>query len=618
MPTLSPSQSTRTGPPSRPRGRSLLAATAASALALGSLLGASTAASAAPVAPTPSYEVESTIPVPAGTIGFHDALYNPVNGSSYFLMRSSDLVVVVASDGTVTNLTVSEPNAQVIDTDGNVWVGGDGATAGRNLTRISPNLAVTGVTMPAVDDLAMNTATGDVIAITDRRDGLVSTVAPDLTVSSWNLGASSRNSHITVDPTTGNVYLATARDTAPGTAEYGVWIYSPSGTELGSIPTADMPSKGAYNPTTGRVSVPVNSTGVLVINPDLTDELLPVPTGVSSSLALTSLPDGRTVVSTGDDVPVSIIATDNTFTSYPITYSLGATMNASGAVFIGAVTDGVFIIHPDGTTELLSPPAYPSALVYDTAADRVVVAGLSTGLVSIIKPVATVAPISILTPADGSTVEPGFTVTGTGEYSSGVVITNDKTPGSSGFDIVNTDGTWAVDINDIFGPGTHTLTFTQEADGSVATLTFTIAAAPVITPVTITGPAMGSTVGLRPTLTGAGTPDAIITITDGTTTLGTATVGTTGTWTFTPTTDLPTGAHTFTATQDVDSSTATVAVTVATGTTTPDPTTPPTPGDGKLSTTGADATPMLLIGGLLAAAGITATIIGRRKRNQTA
>ncbi|MGG7462849.1 LPXTG cell wall anchor domain-containing protein [Plantibacter sp. YIM 135347] len=246
-----------------------------------------------------------------------------------------------------------------------------------------------------------------------------------------------------------------------------------------------------------------------------------------------------------------------------------------------------------------------------------------------------ITPIRILSPQDGAIVQPGFVITGIGQDLEWVDITSDAWP-PTGFFIDHPDGAWIQPTAQFWPAGTYTITFTQKADGSSDTLTVTIPPAPVITPVTITGPAAGSTVGPRPTLTGAGTPDAIVTITDGATTLGTATVGAVGAWTFTPSADLSLGARTFTATQDIDSSTATVAVTVEgvppspspTPTPTPSPSPMPSPGagggtggetgrgtsTGELPSTGADAAPLLPIGGLLAAAGVTATVLGRRKR----
>lgn len=147
-------------------------------------------------------------------------------------------------------------------------------------------------------------------------------------------------------------------------------------------------------------------------------------------------------------------------------------------------------------------------------------------------------------------------------------------------------------------------------------LSFTIEAAPVITPVTITGPAAGSIVGLRPVSVGGGTPSAIVTIVDGGSTLGTATVGSDGVWTFTPSADFTTGTHTVTATQDVDGSTASIVLTVVAVAPSPGPTGPTGPTDGRLSSTGADVAPMLLLGGLLAAAATTAIVLGRRLRHR--
>lgn len=227
-----------------------------------------------------------------------------------------------------------------------------------------------------------------------------------------------------------------------------------------------------------------------------------------------------------------------------------------------------------------------------------------------------VTPVSILTPADGSTVEPGFTITGAGEFGATVAITDAAGTDLGSFVIANTDGSWSFATDEALSAGGYTWTFTQDADASAAVLSFTIEAAPVITPVTITGPAAGSIVGLRPVLVGGGTPGAIVTIVDGGSTLGTATVASDGVWTFTPSADFTTGTHTVTATQDVDGSTASIVLTVVAVAPSPGPTDPTGPTDGRLSSTGADVAPMLLLGGLLAAAGTTAIVLGRRLRHR--
>lgn len=205
-----------------------------------------------------------------------------------------------------------------------------------------------------------------------------------------------------------------------------------------------------------------------------------------------------------------------------------------------------------------------------------------------------IEPISILTPADGSTVEPEFTITGSGEYGSLVELTLGNQVLDL-FEITNPDGSWSVSTaTDL--TGTLTITVRQLVDDSTASVTVTVAADPVIAPVTITAPVDGSTVDLRPTLAGTGEPGATITLTHGDATLGTAIVGDNGRWTFTPTADLPAGATTVTATQDVDGSEATVSFVIST------PTTPVDPGDdgdtggatdGSLAATGADASLIL-------------------------
>ncbi|NYG57905.1 hypothetical protein BJ980_000828 [Nocardioides daedukensis] len=101
----------------------------------------------------------------------------------------------------------------------------------------------------------------------------------------------------------------------------------------------------------------------------------------------------------------------------------------------------------------------------------------------------------------------------------------------------------------------------------------------------ITAPADGSTVtNGTPTITGTGLAGATVTVTEGSTVLGTATVAPDGTWSLTPATPLVEGSHTITASQELDGTTsgASDPVTfIVPDTTAPDAPTITTPADGS-------------------------------------
>lgn len=590
----------------RPRPRAVIVGTTV-ALAVVAAIAAPLAASAAPV-----YEVETSIPVSPGAIRPEQSLYNPINESSYFSNRSAQAVIVVGPDDTVTEVPVSEPYAQTIDAAGNVWVGGTGAAGDRNVTRIAPDLTTTGIVTPSVRDLAANTATGAVVVVSDGL-GTITTIAADQSTTSWVIGESTRNSGIAVDPTTGNIFLSGDRDFAAAPTQSGTWVYSPDGTLLATVPAASGGvGEPVYNPVTGRVYVPTGAAGVTVFASDLSTQDIALPGAFAPTLFL--LAGGRVAASSSSEGgSVSLIGTDDTVTSFAVAGALGVAADADGAVFVSSLNQ-VAVIQPDGSLSSFDVPGRSGPVVFDPSADRVLVADLNAGNVHVVRvqPPA-IAPITILTPADGSIVEQGFTLTGSGEPNAYVSISDGETGFVSVIQI-DPDGTWSATVSARLGSGPHTWTLTQDADGSVAVLNFTIAADPMITPVSITTPTDGTATGARPTLNGAGAPGALVTVTEGSAVLGTSTVADDGTWSFTPMTDLATGGHSLTATQDVDSSTATVSFTVVAAVI-PDPSASPQPTGGKLPSTGADPAPLLLTGVLVIAAGVLATVLGARRRH---
>lgn len=229
---------------------------------------------------------------------------------------------------------------------------------------------------------------------------------------------------------------------------------------------------------------------------------------------------------------------------------------------------------------------------------------------------APVTPIHILSPADGAIVQPGFVITGIGQNTSWVDITSDAWP-AAGFHIDNPDGAWIQPTASSWPAGTYTITFTQAADGSSDSLTVTIAPAPVITAVTIDTPTDGSTISSRPTMSGSGTPDAVVTIMDGARELGSSTVTAEQSWTYTPAAELTPGTHTLTAVQDIDGSSAVVSVIVAPTAPSPSPH-PPEPETRTLPETGAESDATLATGFLIAAVGVVTILLSRRTVRRSA
>ncbi|WHP32497.1 Ig-like domain-containing protein [Trabulsiella odontotermitis] len=134
---------------------------------------------------------------------------------------------------------------------------------------------------------------------------------------------------------------------------------------------------------------------------------------------------------------------------------------------------------------------------------------------------------------------------------------------SLGTAIVDDDGAWTFTPETPLGDGSHTLTATatdpagNESGEASFTLTVdgTAPDAPLIDSVTIVvggnGMALdsgGATNDQRPTLSGEGEVDSVITIYNNGNEIGSTTVGSNGQWTFQPATDLPEGNNVLTAT----------------------------------------------------------------------
>ncbi|MBO0877281.1 MAG: hypothetical protein J2P19_28210, partial [Pseudonocardia sp.] len=112
-------------------------------------------------------------------------------------------------------------------------------------------------------------------------------------------------------------------------------------------------------------------------------------------------------------------------------------------------------------------------------------------------------------------------------------------------------------------------------------------------PPTITSPSNGDTTDQTPTISGTGLPGATVTVTEGDTTIGTATVGADGTWSMTPSDPLSSGVHTIEATQasgDARSAPSNSVTFTVEDTTAPDPPVIERPADGSST---ADNTPVI-------------------------
>ena len=169
--------------------------------------------------------------------------------------------------------------------------------------------------------------------------------------------------------------------------------------------------------------------------------------------------------------------------------------------------------------------------------------------------------------------------TGTGEEGATVTLLDNTTTIGTG---IVSAGTWSITATTALTEGTNSITATQtdvagNTSGASAPLIVTLdTIAPVVTATLTddTGASSTDSVTSNDALHGTGDPNAMVTFTEGMTTLGSATADGAGAWSFTPTL-LPDGPHTITASEtDTAGNTGTVSVAFTLDTTAAAPSAP--------------------------------------------
>jgi hypothetical protein len=152
-----------------------------------------------------------------------------------------------------------------------------------------------------------------------------------------------------------------------------------------------------------------------------------------------------------------------------------------------------------------------------------------------------------------------------GSAGAGALITLSEGANVLGTTTASLAGAWS--FTPTLPDGVHTITATEATTGgrsATASLTFTLdTTPPAVTEALVADTGISSTdlVTSNPALTGQGDPNAVVTVTEGSARLGTATANATGMWQFTPT-GLPQGSNTITASEtDLAGNTGTAALT---------------------------------------------------------
>lgn len=470
--------------------------------------------------------------------------------------------LVVSNDGGTISGT-AEPGSTVTIRDGNVILGTSVADSVGNFTLTLTQPKLNGETLTAnATDAAGNTGPATAAA------------APDTTPPQTPVIVSMIDD---VQATTGPVgQNGLTNDRAPtlnGTGEPGSTITISNGSDI--LGTVNVPSSGLWSFTP---PVPL-SNGTYVLTATATDAA-GNPSGQSNAWTITvdgTAPDAPVITQVVDDAPGGTLGSLNlNDTTNDATPTLSGTAEANATVTIRAdgvvigttVADGLGAWSFTPSTPLGEGPHTLTAVATDAAGNT---SGVSNSWGLIIDSVAPATPVitqvvddapeglGALNP-NGSTNDTTPTLNGTAEPGSTVTIRLD------GADLVTvpvgSNGTWTYTPTAPLGEGPHTFTVVAtDAAGntSLPSTGFNIIVdttppvAATIASVTddvggVQGPLSSgdTTDDTQPLLQGTAPPDAVVTVYDGTTLLGTAILDGSGGWSFTPVTPLTDGPHSLT------------------------------------------------------------------------
>ena len=470
--------------------------------------------------------------------------------------------LVVSNDGGTISGT-AEPGSTVTIREGNVILGTPVADSEGNFTLTLTPPKLNGETLTAnATDAAGNTGPATAAA------------APDTTPPQTPVIVSVIDD---VQATTGPVgQNGLTNDRAPtlnGTGEPGSTITISNGSDI--LGTVYVPSSGLWSFTP---PVPL-SNGTYVLTATASDAA-GNPSGQSNAWTITvdgTAPDAPVITQVVDDAPGGTLGSLNlNDTTNDATPTLSGTAEANATVTIRAdgvvigttVADGLGAWSFTPSTPLGEGPHTLTAVATDAAGNT---SGVSNSWGLIIDSVAPATPVitqvvddapeglGALSP-NGSTNDTTPTLNGTAEPGSTVTIRLD------GADLVTvpvgSNGTWTYTLTAPLGEGPHSFTVVAtDAAGNTSLpstgfnviVDTTPPVAATIASVTddvggVQGPLSSgdTTDDTQPLLQGTAPPDAVVTVYDGTTLLGTATLDGSGGWSFTPVTPLTDGPHSLT------------------------------------------------------------------------
>ncbi|WP_052696984.1 Ig-like domain-containing protein [Pantoea sp. SM3] len=408
---------------------------------------------------------------------------------------------------------------------------------------------------------------------------IVDTVVPN-TVT--NLVVTNDNTS-TVVPTGGSTNDNTP--TLTGTAEANAIVTVYDGTTvLGSTTASGTGAWSFVSPVLSNGSHPLSVTVK-----DAAGNVSPSSTPVTITVD-TVAPNTATLVITNDVTNTTVASGGSTNDTTP---TLSGTAEAGGRVTIydGTTTLGTAIANSSGawtfTTSTLTQGSHTISVSVTDAAGNVSGRTNATVVIDTTPPAAVTlvaannnGSTAVTIPNNGVTNDSTPLLSGTGEVGAKVSIYDGTI--LLGTTTVASNGTWSF-ISTTLSNGSHTLNVTQtDAAGNVSPNASTVMTIDTVAPNAVTNLVINDDVGASqgplangavtddatPTLSGTAEANAIVTIYDGTTVLGSVTAGTNGAWTFTTAT-LSNGTHPLSVTVtdaagNTSAASATVSITVDT------------------------------------------------------
>ncbi|MDZ7277432.1 Ig-like domain-containing protein [Pantoea eucrina] len=381
---------------------------------------------------------------------------------------------------------------------------------------------------------------------------------------------------------------AFTRDTTPvlsGTAEANaiVTVYDGS-TALGSVTAG---SSGAWSFTTAALS-----NGAHALNVTVRDAAgnVSAPSATVAITVDTVAPAAATLAIT-NDVTGALVPNGGLSNDTTPTLSGTAEANSRVSIYDGSTLLGTAIAGSSGswsfTTPVLGQGAHALSVTVTDAAGNVSGATAASVIVDSVAPAAVTGLLAfnnngstaVGIPGGGLTNDSTPLLTGSGEVGARVSVYDGAT--LLGTTTVGSNGSWSFTTSAL-GNGLHTLNVTQtDAAGNVSATASTVltvdTVAPLASSLTIVDDSGTNPVTLvngaftrdtTPVLSGTAEANALVTVYDGSTVLGSVTAGSSGAWTFTPAA-LANGVHVLSTTVtdsagNVSTGNATASVTVDT------------------------------------------------------